>query len=48
MTNEKSLLKNYEVILKKIEFIKEFNKNAPENKKRMYYFDGVHFGKSKF
>ena len=31
------------------ELIKEFNKNAPENKKkRMYYFDGVHFCKSKF
>lgn len=45
----KELIKNYEMILKKIEFIKEFNKYAPENeKKRMYYFDGVHFGKSKF
>lgn len=36
------------MILKKIEFIKEFNKHALKNeKKRMYYFDSVHFGKSK-
>ena len=31
------------------ELIKKFNMHAHENKKkRMYYFDGVHFCKSKF
>lgn len=35
--------------MKNKKLIKEFNKYAPENKKkRMYYFDGVHFCKSKF